>query len=245
MRRSVTALQRGARITVVDQGIEETRNLSEILAISMKDLSAITFPLIDFSSVNFEAGVVRRMSSIGSVLRRDCPSGTLQRMASHRSDVVRGWVAFAIGEDESRVMADRLASIRRFAADQHFGVREWAWLAVREMLREHILDAIPMLSSWTASADPFIRRFAVEATRPRGVWSRHIATLREDPEQGLAVIEPMKFELDRYAQDSVANWLNDAGKDHPDWVTALLRRWSEESASPRIVKRAARNLISA
>jgi hypothetical protein len=49
----------------------------------------------------------------------------------------------------------------------------------------------------------------------------------------------------RYVQNSVANWLNDAGKTQPGWVSETCRRWDAESRSARtayIVRRALRSL---
>ncbi|MBX9633388.1 MAG: DNA alkylation repair protein, partial [Magnetospirillum sp.] len=135
----------------------------------------------------------------------------------------------------------RLTLIRPLADDRHFGVREWAWLGIRAHVVADPMAALTLLAPWTAEASPYLRRFASEATRPRGVWCSHIGLLRTDPLPGLKVLEPLKADSERYVQDSVANWLNDAGKDHADWVRGLCTGWSG-AASPYIIKRALRNL---
>ena len=46
-----------------------------------------------------------------------------------------------IGLDSTLALAARLEKVRRFAADPHFGVREIAWLAVRDAVAADALDA--------------------------------------------------------------------------------------------------------
>ncbi|MFS4436710.1 DNA alkylation repair protein [Paracoccaceae bacterium GXU_MW_L88] len=165
-------------------------------------------------------------------------------LAAHPSDSLRGWACYAIAAEGGPLEA-QLTRLRPLADDPHFGVREWAWLALRPALSAQIETAIALLTPWTADAAPNIRRFASEATRPRGVWSAHIAKLKETPELGLPLLEPLKADPERYVQDSVANWLNDAAKTRPDWVRALCAEWADASdskATAYICKRAQRSL---
>jgi len=117
---------------------------------------------------------------------------------------------------------------------------------VRPVLVKNLQVSISLFVPWTGDQDVNIRRFAIEALRPRGVWCKHITALRENPAPGLPLLEPMRQESEKYAQDTVANWLNDAAKDKPDWVRSLCQRWRQEvgdnPATARIVRRALRSL---
>jgi 3-methyladenine DNA glycosylase AlkC len=165
-------------------------------------------------------------------------------LASHASDVARCWAAQWISFS-SLPLAEKLASAWRFAADAHFGVRELAWMAVRDEIAGDVDEAVRLLQAWATHPDPNIRRFASEATRPRGVWCAQIETLKREPWRGLPLLEPLRADDSRYVQNSVANWLNDAAKTQPAWVVDLCERWGRGRAAPAtqyIVKRAQRSL---
>ena len=159
------------------------------------------------------------------------------------SDTARGWAAFAVGL-RGGDPADQLGMALRFARDPHFGVREFAWLGVRAVVRDHPLEAIEFLSGHVADESALVRRFCVEATRPRGVWSAHVPLLKAEPEAGLPVLDPLAAAGERYVRESVANWLNDAARTRPDWVRGTCSRWVIEHGDgvQLMVRRAQRHL---
>lgn len=236
--RSVASIDPAIR-SALEAGEIETANLTEGLAIRMDQLMAAVASDVPRDAIDPSVGVVQRMAQAGAALRR---SGLTSSLAHHASDTVRGWAAFAIGQDDDLLAMNRLDAIKPFAADPHFGVREWAWMAVRAIIVADPLSAIERLTPWTQSADANLRRFASEVTRPRGVWAASIPLLRNEPHHALPILQALRHDATRYVEDAVANWLNDAGKDQPDWVRALLAEWQIEGVAPRLIKRAGRSL---
>ena len=110
-------------------------------------------------------------------------------------------------------------------------MREIAWDSFRPYVAADLDQALTLLEGWVRDPDPNIRRCAVEGARPRGVWTAHIVALKEEPERGLPLLEPVRSDPSRYVQRAVANWLNDASKSQPDWVKAVCGRWTKESPS--------------
>lgn len=166
-------------------------------------------------------------------------------IASHKADLVRCWGSYTVGKNEQLTISETLQQIQPFSADKHFGVREISWMAVRPKIAQNLTQSIEMLTKWTTNQDENIRRFSTEATRPRGVWCAHIEELKRSPELALSILEPLKSDKARYVQDSVGNWLNDAGKTQPEFVTGLCRRWEVESDTKEtkyITKKALRTM---
>ena len=194
-------------------------------------------------------GFMKRMRGAGAAVRdglRGHPQrrGLVRALGNHPSDTVRGWLAFALTEAPGRTLEQRLTAARPFAADAHFNVREYAWFGVRESLTAELEKGIRLLRPWVREKDPNLRRFAIELTRPRGVWCTHIPALKDDPTPGLPLLEPLQSDPARYVQNSIGNWLNDAYKSSPRWVRDLCARWQIHSKTPEtmyITRRAMRS----
>ncbi len=234
----------------LQSGHVETATLSEGLAIDLAILMERTFPDIPnegAAQLRSAAGqgITKRMALAGSIVLDALGADDLERALEHPSDTVRGWSAFAIGAIPGITIEERIDRVRPLADDPHFGVREWAWFPLRLHLAESLDEGIAHLVPWTTEASANLRRFAVESTRPRGVWAAHLTPLKESPGRALDLLEPVRSDSDRYVQNACANWLNDAAKTQPGWVIELTDRWLSESrteATRYIVKRARRSL---
>ncbi|GMX64173.1 hypothetical protein Elgi_05360 [Paenibacillus elgii] len=89
-------------------------------------------------------------------------------LACHRSDSVRCWAAYMIGLDERLTIMQKLTGVRPFAADSHFGVREIAWMAVRESISNELWQALDILHEWVRDGFEYpqvCRRIAPSARR--------------------------------------------------------------------------------
>ena len=150
-------------------------------------------------------------------------------MSAHTSDMVRAWACFMVAADTELSLADRLEAARRFATDGSVAVRECAWDSFRPYMAAELDHGFKLLEGWVLDPDPNVRRCAIEATRPRGVWTPHVEELKERPERGLGLLEAVRSDPSRYVQRAVANWLNDASKSRPEWVKQVCERWSGES----------------
>lgn len=230
----------------LNRGEAETRTLAEGLAMSFPTLMAQVDPaLAEAAAADLPAdiGITQRMARAGALLWGRFGREGLATLSAHPSDTVRGWAAFAIAAAPDWDLPQRLNAVRPLADDAHFGVREWAWLALRPSLAAQITPGLRLLQPWTAEASAYLRRFASEATRPRGVWCAHIPALKENPAAALPLLAALRRDPSDYVQDSVANWLNDAAKSRPDWVQSVLAEWrAEGTVAPRLLKRAARSL---
>lgn len=242
----------------LEAGTLPTANLTEWLAVDLRKLLEAVLPQIGLKehlrsmSVQLEErskdGVLKRMTWIGAKIAEilSCHAQgerIFELLATHSSDIARCFAAFVVGSYSS--LEHQLEAISPLAADPHFGVRECAWMAVRPLLAKNVAPGIALLHPWAKNSDDRVRRFAIEITRPRGVWCAHLPELKQHPERGLPLLELVRADKEKYVQDSVSNWLNDASKSQPDWVRKVCARWLQESSLPeteRIVRRALRSI---
>ncbi|MCO4772951.1 MAG: DNA alkylation repair protein [Deltaproteobacteria bacterium] len=137
--------------------------------------------------------------------------------------------------------ADSMAALesltRRFTAE----------FALRPFLEAEPERTLAVLRTWATSPDQHLRRAASESTRPRLPWGIRLRGFVADPTPVLALIEPLRTDPEEYVRRSVANNLNDIGKDHPQVLVEVAERWWAEGhpATRRLVKHALRSLVKA
>lgn len=239
-----------ARRALLDSGQAATATLAECLAVDFAALLRAAVPEAGEAAARaLEAaaaqGITRRMALAAALLLHQPGPQRLPGWMRHPSDTVRGWACFVVGAQPGLALHERLAILQPLADDAHFGVREWAWLAVRPHIASDLETAIGLLAQWARHPSECVRRFASEALRPRGVWCAHLGALKQAPQRALPVLEPLRADSSAYVQDSVGNWLNDAAKDQPGWVRALCADWlaaSPTAATRRICARAQRSI---
>lgn len=237
------------RLNALNTGSVAASHLAECLAVDFAALLQAVAPALEHDALHRmrdaeSKGITQRMA-LAARLLRESGQGAPAKWQEHASDSVRGWACYLIGSDASATLPAKLRAMRPLADDPHFGVREWAWLALRADIVAAPLQALECLQPWTQQASPYLRRFACEALRPRGVWATHIALFKQHPDHALPLLEALADDPDRYVQDSVGNWLNDAGKTQPRWLRDLCARWQREhdgSANAYIRRRALRSL---
>jgi len=227
-----------------------TSHLTEMLTIDFAKLMQAAVPDVGKAAIAAmkaaaDNGFTKRMALAGRLLYERFGAAGVEQLAAHGSDTVHGWACYLIAELPGLTLEQRLQLVRPLADDAHFGAREWAWIALRPALAAELEHALTLLQPWTGENSERLRRFASEALRPRGVWCAHIPALKAKPGIGLPLLEPLRADDSTYVQDSVANWLNDASKDQPDWVRGVCARWLKGKPTPatvRICKRALRTI---
>jgi 3-methyladenine DNA glycosylase AlkC len=244
----------------LNTGEIETVNLVEWLAIDQKLL--LKSILHQLKKIEYYEPIILRINALKkttvNTLNEAIGLGLLEKskeqkdkelislLTIHKSDTVRCWAAYMVAKNNQLSLAKTLQLIQPFAADTHFGVREIAWLSVRPLLAKNLQESIIILTKWGLHKDENIRRFASEATRPRGVWCEHIVALKENPSLAIPILQLLKNDPAKYVQDSVGNWLNDASKTQPKFVQDLCKQWDKESNTKEtgyIIKKALRTIV--
>jgi 3-methyladenine DNA glycosylase AlkC len=97
--------------------------------------------------------------------------------------------------------------------------------SIRAFLEKHPEATLQRLREWTRDPSEHVRRLVSEGTRPRLPWAPRLRAFQEDPRPVIELLELLKDDPSLYVRRSVANNLNDIGKDHPKLLTEIAKRW--------------------
>ena len=114
--------------------------------------------------------------------------------------------------------------------------------SIRPFLIHHQVATLKRLRQWTGDPSEHVRRLVSEGTRPRLPWAMRLPAFQADPQPVLELLELLKDDPALYVRRSVANNLNDIGKDHPEALSDVAMRWLKDAPPERawIVKHALR-----
>lgn len=120
-----------------------------------------------------------------------------------------------------------------------------AEFSIRRYLERHQTATLARLAEWTTDPSEDVRRLISEGTRPRLPWAPRLRAFQADPRPVLALLERLKDDPSLYVRRSVANNLNDIGKDHPDVLVETATRWLENATAERrwIIRHALRSAV--
>jgi 3-methyladenine DNA glycosylase AlkC len=120
-----------------------------------------------------------------------------------------------------------------------------AEFSIRPFLEQHPEATLRQLRLWTADSSAHVRRLVSEGTRARLPWAPRLRGFQKDPTPVLALLELLKDDPELYVRRSVANNLNDIGKDHPELLADTAKRWLRGASAERrwIVGHALRSAV--
>lgn len=120
-----------------------------------------------------------------------------------------------------------------------------AEFSIRPYLEQYPEATLAQLKVWATDPSPHVRRLVSEGSRPRLPWASRLREFQRDPRPVLALLELLKDDPELYVRRSVANNLNDIGKDHPDLLFETARRWLQDASEERrwLVRHALRSAV--
>jgi 3-methyladenine DNA glycosylase AlkC len=120
-----------------------------------------------------------------------------------------------------------------------------AEFSIRPFLDRHTEKTLAQLQRWIDDPSEHVRRLVSEGTRPRLPWASRLRKFQKDPSSVLVLLEQLKDDTSLYVRRSVANNLNDIGKDNPDVLYSTAKRWMKKASAERewVVRHALRVAI--
>ena len=117
--------------------------------------------------------------------------------------------------------------------------------SIRPFLVRYPDATLARLTTWAKDSSVHVRRLVSEGTRPRLPWAPRLRQFQKDPGPVLALLELLKDDPEIYVRRSVANNLNDIGKDHPALLVETTRKWMQDATPQRrwLIRHALRSAV--
>ncbi|MEQ1952825.1 DNA alkylation repair protein [Mesorhizobium yinganensis] len=198
------------------------------------------------ASENLDAlGIMQRMRQVAMGLHAALPGDFAENINVLEALAPRlghDFVAISLAEYVALYGLDDFdISMKALNFFTRFGSAEFA---VRPFLLRDLNRTLAVMEGWAEDKNEHVRRLASEGCRPRLPWAARIPALIKDPSPVAPILERLKSDPSLYVRKSVANHLNDIGKDHADWMLERLERWPlDDPRTAWIAKHALRSLI--
>ncbi len=140
------------------------------------------------------------------------------------------------GLDHPRQSLDAMYIITRYSSCES---------AIRPFITRYPAQTMTKLRAWAQDSNEHVRRLVSEGSRPRLPCAPQLREFIADPTPALALLEHLKDDSSLYVRRSVANHLNDIGKDHPELLLERMAAWKDGASTERmwLINHALRSLI--
>ena len=117
--------------------------------------------------------------------------------------------------------------------------------SIRIFLERYPQQTLGRLREWAFNSNVHVRRLVSEGTRPRLPWAPRLRAFQDNPRPVLELLELLKDDPELFVRRSVANNLNDIGKDSPVALIETCRRWMRDASPQRswLVRHALRSAV--
>jgi 3-methyladenine DNA glycosylase AlkC len=120
-----------------------------------------------------------------------------------------------------------------------------AEFAIRRFLIADLDRSLAVIQSWAADPNEHVRRLASEGTRAFLPWAVRVPALLAAPASTTPILDALRDDESEYVRRSVANHLNDLGRQSPGIAVDLAARWMENpgASTAWVVRHGLRVLI--
>ena len=117
--------------------------------------------------------------------------------------------------------------------------------SIRVFIERYPQQTLDRLRAWAHDPNVHVRRLVSEGTRPRLPWAPRLRAFQEDPKPVLELLELLRDDPELFVRRSVANNLNDIGKDNPAALIDTCRRWAKDATAQRrwLIRHALRSAV--